>query len=455
MWERPLSPPSLNARDAPKLVPFVRWQRQLVPLLPDFDADELRKVLDEADKWLPLVPEQLFMETWLKAADRVMDRMSHSAWMMAEKLGARPSAEYLQRLALVARDRQLNNPNWTMFETVDLLYRWGGRLQQLRPLLETWETNHTRHMRERGHVHFITATVLADLGYVPSVEFVHEWVRAAEVTLPILRQHTNGTAFWNLLNSTLRVPCDDVSVFDPLLEAWIAQGPHFAGVSEKRLVGTLSCMADVGYQPPEYWIKEIADELLKRLPNAQQPVALVRFLADLATPGRDSSAVTAFVHAWVAATQGTMSSWHADALVGSLAAMVRMQMGPGEIGDEWFRKWLQAAQSLAGRQGGAREYEGQLLLKACRAAATRIFVPLEWIDLSFPATVKAARAVRQLRTMRTLRFDDAALLRSWVDIALSTHSFRSYQVAAVARCLRDLSAEDMAQEWERRTTVSQ
>ncbi len=453
-WSRFQSPHAIRQHEVDET--YVAWQRQEIPRLAGLGHAQLKGVLFEAEKRLPLLPEPEFMQAWLEAARREMTQMSVAAWLVAEKLGARPDKEYLREFGAAAGQVQTRRIDMIMNDLLDLQLKWGGTLETMKPFLEAWTQAEVLKMRKTDpHPRVDTAWMFRELEFTPSNEYVEEWARVAANHASELVQGVNGRGFWFLMNSLALMPTQDVTLVLPALRDFTRLTPRFDNVSVLRLVHTLLCFADVSHQPPEEWIEAVAAELTNRVGqmDRERLPTIIQAVAGVASPAKDSTAVQEFARAWAAASRTELPGWHANFLVTAFAALVRLGVGPGVIGREWFEAWLKAAQEQARLPLDPRSeqdvFSNQQLLRECHAIAKRIYAPIKWESHSLSASTKATRLVRDLRDLRALKLTDRALLRAWLDIAEQIGLFRRHQVQLVARYLRELGAEDMAQEWER------
>ncbi len=440
--EQALRAPRVAASD-PK---YTAWLEELRPRLADLDHLGLHNVLLEAEKRLPQLPGHGFMKAWFEAALPAMSKMTMPTWELAEKLGGFPSEAFLRAFGLVARDMQRRSPRFAMHDMLDLQYRWGGTEESMRPFLEAWEDVQTSMMRRRGRLRTGTTMVFQEIGYTVGNEFTGEWIRAASRGL-----REDMSSYWQVMNSAVTMPVEDVRLLFPLLDEFTRTVPPFEGNWEKKVLNTLIGMADAGYQPPAEWIAQVSSALLEQMPKVKERrmSSFFKALSGVASPLRDRDAMTNLAAAWTSSTLAQLCQWPAHCLVDSLGALIRLQLGPSEIGREWFHKWLQSARAFcAGSNASTQELAGEELVEACRKIAVSIVVPTRWNDLALRRTGRALRSLRELRDFHDLKLSDPLKLRNWLDSAKDLDSFRNHQVEHVAQYLRSLGADAMAREWE-------
>ncbi len=447
----------LRPREVRKDQSYAAWQKELGPQLKFLGPDGLKCVVYEAEKRLPHLPEPEFMEAWLQACKPVIESMPPAFWFIVERLGARPDKKFLEAFGVAAAEVQRRRPTYSMFELLEVQQRWGGTRQTMKPFLKEWERAQVANMRNTGFVRAGVASIFADIGHIPSIEFVDEWIRTAAKEMSGLLQEPDAKKFWNLISAAAMMPANDASVMAPVLAAFIKQRLQF-GVSENVLVSALACLADCGCHPPAEWIEEICAELLRLLPESHlyDSVLFIRPLSLLATPARDAHAVKPFVRAWAAATQQRALPSR-RALVESLASLMRLDMGPSVIGKQWFESWFRAVQSHDNVSYASIVFEGdeEQLLNACCALAARIFDPLAFLGTrAATVSAKRLRMVRQLEDLSAVQVRDTKVLKGWLEAALELGRFRSASVSRVSGWLRALEADDLAERWVKHHAVA-
>ncbi len=439
--------------DRTKRDAYLTWQRQLMPKLAELDHEGLRYSLFEAEKRLPLLPDQEFLDAWLEATKPVLRHVGVATWELAESLGARPDQEFMRLLGLATADVQKRRPETVpaMFSLFEVMQRWGGTRETMGPFLKEWETAALAAMRERKSQHLYSGvgTVFHNIGYMPSRDFVHEWITNARLELPeIIQRSKHARAVWKIMNCAALMPTDEKALVLPLLEQWAQEKPRFDGLSEKGLLVTLYNLGDSGFEPHAHWVEEVSAELLRRLPKfCERHATYLSALSSLVTPERDKAAMCALARAWAAATIGQVLKWPARALVESFAVLMRLQMGPTVIGVHWFRTWLLAARRASGRHVQLGNYGARDLLLECRAAANDIVAPLSW-KLGEVNAAKAARMLRQLEDFAALDLTEDWIIRMWLHEAMKVDTYQCHHVQRAARRLRNVGAEWAVQEWE-------
>ncbi len=422
----------------------------MAPSLAELNAEDLKQILIEAEKWSPRLPQPDFMNAWLGAARLVMTQLRPPTWVLAEQLGAKPDREFLKEFGLAARELQLASPEFSFFHLLEVQCKWGATAATVGPFLDMWQKAHSRHIRVTGHVRSGLISVFRYLDCMPSDEFVQEWVHAASVHLPTLAHADKAESFWSLVNAATQLPVEDPAVLYPVFDSCAAMRPACEHVPVKKIVNLMIGLADLGYKPSQALVKDLANAVLKKLPEAENhhSVVLMKAFSELVVPARDAKVVDALLVAWVEAILPHLCMWKTDVLVSALAVVVRLQAGPSVIGQEWFKAWQRAASALCGFDPIFGSVDNPRLLHRCQELAFRIFLPTQFIDNSWTAATVAIRAMRDLQDMRTLRLDDPKLTKLWVEHAKAKGSFRKYHVQRAAQYLRDLGASDAAVEWE-------
>ncbi len=444
------SPPlTTKVSEQGKETAYLAWQGRVKPQLAKLDHNGLRNVLFDAEKQLPLVPEKEFLDAWLEASKPLMPRLPVSIWELTEKLGAQPTKEFVRLLGLAARDRQLKNQSIVLDTLVHVMLRWRGTPEAMEPYLAAVGEAVVTGIRVQGTGRLYTgvAEKFHEAGYVPSREFLQEWITNARRLLPKL---VGAKAVWRLMDTAALVPTDDPTLALPLIEEWVQQKPRMDGVSDAMLISALLHFADFGLKPPSDWIDEVSAELLRRLGKSDDRTAccMLKAMSTLVTPERDQETATSFAYTWARVSAARVKKWPGHALVESLAAAVRLRMHPDEIGEHWFATWLLAAHRRLGRDANSKEDIEQDLLARCRSAARDLFVPWRWEGADVPFVVKSVHLLRQLRDVHALNLKDDHVIRLWLAEAKHVGGFRHHQVERAAQYLRDLGAEEAAQGWE-------
>ncbi len=442
----------MSLEDGPLDLSYAQWQKKVIPQLPSLDHEELRRVLLKAEHLVPLLPLRDFMDAWLSAARAAMEKMPLASWALAAKLGARPDKGFFDEFVATMARKQRASMDFVMFDIVEVMQKWGGTAETMKPFLTVWEAANVEKMRSDGLVHYRVVTVLSHLGYVPSAAYLQEWVRVAMGRLPHTLEKPDGIAFWNLASAAALLPTEDLSVTRALLEAWANERPRCEGVEGKILVNSLIRLADVSFRPPADWIESVANELWERLPELDLAVVLMP-LSLLVTPSRDVNAVAELAQTWAEMTIKSVKGWQPHVLGNTLASLVRMQMGPSVIGKDWYRAWLRAARSFdtlpeAAMAADVDSYNEAELLVKCHDALTHIFKPIEWKDKSLSSATRASRVIRQLQDMRTLQLNHRNMAAWWLACAKDCVPFRRHQVELVSQLLRDVGAHQQVAEWE-------
>ncbi len=427
---------------------FLAWQQRLRPQLADLDPGALNLALLEAEKkWLPLLPEKDFMDAWLDASKPVMTEMHLMAWVRAQKLGAQPDTDFVLQLAVAATDQVLRSCDSLTFNVMYAIYKWGGTLETMRPLLEAGEKAVLAQLRSQNARCLFTNApeVFQQVGYIPSKEFVRFWVANLNPALRVINQE----ALPRILTATARMPTDDASLLFPLLNELTAKKTLFKKSDPKLLLSMLWHLGDLGFEPPVDWLKEASIDLLAKMQRASDRECwnMLVALGQFATPVREKESVAL----WFAQTR-SMSKMLNNALIEVLAAMLRLGIILHATGEQWCRSWLQEAYRRIGRGGVAADCSVRDLLLACRDAAVSLMEPIYW-SLDMPAAAKASCLMRRLRDLFSLSLYDACIIRMWLEQAKEVGRFRRYQVGRASEHLRDLGAEDAAQEWEQHNAM--
>ncbi len=445
---------AISERAGSKEEAFVAWQRRLMPQLAELDFQGLRNAMLEAEKRLPLLPEKEFLDAWLEATKPVMTQVPMATWEVAQKLGAWPNKEFMFEFGLAAQDMQQRRHDILLFTLVDVMLRWGGTLETMGPFLAQMEKTASNRIRGPDSRGLYTGVMVrfSGAGYTPSREFVRQWVGNAMFNLADLMHHDrDATAVWDFMSTVATVPTDDMTLVWPLMEKWAQEKPRFEGLTDRKLITTLFDLVDCWFEPPADWIKELSTEMIKRLAGASERSgsSMMRALSALATPKRDFEAAESFAKVWAAATLTSMSKWPSHALIESLAALFRLRIGPGVIGEQWFQAWLESAHGLVGRKGKEKERDGQNVLISCRQVAFDLAGPRPWDGTQMPVAGKVSRLMRQLQDVQALDLNDGRVIGMWLDRAMVVDGFRRHHVQRAARYLRDLGSREAAQLWER------
>ncbi len=409
------------------------------------DHSALEALLREQGKKLPSLPQAHFMRAWLQAAEPVIAELPIETWVLADLLGARPGESFLREFAVAAT----KGPAHARGSQLRLQRKWGTDLETMKPFLKVWEDEEIVRLEKTGFLEYDAVEMMEEFAYAPSTEYVEAWVMAAIKHLPWSVKQLGFAPFSRLLVHSVSLPVEDIAPLLPLLDQLVTKIVPLREIPEKSLVKFSQGLADLGYQFTEEGFSSYAALLHDRLPFVEQSLigTLLRPLSWLADPVRDVKAVTPFVQTWAQLAAPQLKTWHRSVLISSLAALVRLQVGPRVIGIEWFRAWLEAScdyvEGSCVMQSDCSEAE---LLQACRKTATEMFWPEKLSDRN--QSKRAFVAVRQLCNMQTLEFNDAAKIQSWVVNALTVGRFRQYQVKRVSRLLRQLGAVHEANVWD-------